>query len=86
MKAVLEYYDARISSPERLTLELVGDAELRPLRRLPPHHAPAPRHPHGRGARPLPRLSPRVKAVLEYYDARISSPERLTLELVGDAE
>lgn len=34
----------------------------------------------------FPRLSPRVKAVLEYYDARISSPERLTLELVGDAE
>ena len=34
----------------------------------------------------FPRLSPKVKAVLEYYDARISSPERLTVELVGDAE
>ncbi|TPE46963.1 glycerol-3-phosphate dehydrogenase/oxidase [Amaricoccus solimangrovi] len=34
----------------------------------------------------FPRLAPKVRAVLEYYDARISSPERLTLELVGDAE
>ncbi|PZQ48322.1 MAG: glycerol-3-phosphate dehydrogenase/oxidase [Rhodovulum sulfidophilum] len=34
----------------------------------------------------FPGLAPSVKAVLEYYDARISSPERLTVELVGDAE
>lgn len=34
----------------------------------------------------FPNLSRRVRAVLEYYDARISSPERLTLEVAGDAE
>lgn len=34
----------------------------------------------------FPKLSRRVRAVLEYYDARIRSPERLTLEVAGDAE
>lgn len=34
----------------------------------------------------LPNLAPHVKSVLEYYDARISSPERLTLEVAADAE
>jgi len=34
----------------------------------------------------LPGLSDKVAAVLEYYDARISSPERLVLEIVADAE
>lgn len=31
-------------------------------------------------------LSSRVRAVLEYYDARLHSPERLALEIVADAE
>lgn len=31
-------------------------------------------------------LSPTIKAVAEYYDARITHPERLVLELVADAE
>lgn len=34
----------------------------------------------------VPALTERVKIVGEYYDARISSPERLGLELVADAE
>lgn len=34
----------------------------------------------------FPNLSKRVRAVLEYYDARITSPERLTLEVAADAE
>lgn len=52
-------------------------------------HRTMPRHraiPMAEARARFPRLSPRVKAVLEYHDARISSPERLTLELVGDAE
>ena len=36
--------------------------------------------------RRLPGLSPRVRAVAEYYDARLLHPERLALELVKDAE
>lgn len=36
--------------------------------------------------REMPVLSPDVKAVAEYYDARISHPERLVLELIADAE
>jgi glycerol-3-phosphate dehydrogenase len=36
--------------------------------------------------RRFPRLRKRLAAVLEYYDARLSSPERLALELVKDAE
>lgn len=31
-------------------------------------------------------LSPTIKAVAEYYDARISHPERLVMEIVSDAE
>jgi glycerol-3-phosphate dehydrogenase len=33
-----------------------------------------------------PALSPKVAAVAEYYDARLTHPERLALELVKDAE
>lgn len=40
----------------------------------------------GRALAALPLLSPAVRAVAEYYDARIVHPERLTLELVADAE
>lgn len=34
----------------------------------------------------VPALAPSVRAVAEYFDARITHPERLTMELVGDAE
>ncbi|MGB8811989.1 MAG: FAD-dependent oxidoreductase, partial [Paracoccaceae bacterium] len=34
----------------------------------------------------VPPLSPDIRAVGEYYDARISHPERLVTELVADAE
>jgi len=34
----------------------------------------------------MPGLSPKVKAIAEYYDARLRHPERLALELVKDAE
>lgn len=34
----------------------------------------------------MPGLTGETRIVAEYYDARIESPERLTLELVGDAE
>ncbi|MBZ9655260.1 glycerol-3-phosphate dehydrogenase/oxidase [Phyllobacterium lublinensis] len=34
----------------------------------------------------LSELSRKVKAVAEYYDARVTHPERLALELAGDAE
>lgn len=34
----------------------------------------------------LPGLSDEVKIIAEYYDARIESPERLTVELIEDAE
>jgi len=34
----------------------------------------------------MPGLSERIKAVAEYYDARLTHPERLTLELIKDAE
>ena len=34
----------------------------------------------------MPALAADVKAVAEYYDARISHPERLVMELVADAE
>ncbi|MBE7211058.1 MAG: glycerol-3-phosphate dehydrogenase/oxidase [Gluconacetobacter diazotrophicus] len=41
----------------------------------------------GRAARRvLPDLSPRVRAVAEYYDARVTHPERLCLEVAADAE
>jgi glycerol-3-phosphate dehydrogenase len=36
--------------------------------------------------RRMPGLSGRVRAVAEYYDARLTHPERLALELVKDAE
>lgn len=36
--------------------------------------------------RRMPSLSDRVRAVAEYYDARLTHPERLALELVKDAE
>lgn len=34
----------------------------------------------------MPGLSERIKAVAEYYDARLTHPERLALELIKDAE
>lgn len=34
----------------------------------------------------MPSLSERIKAVAEYYDARLTHPERLALELIKDAE
>ena len=34
----------------------------------------------------MPALSQRIKAAAEYYDARLTHPERLALELVKDAE
>lgn len=34
----------------------------------------------------MPGLSQRIKAVAEYYDARLTHPERLALELIKDAE
>ncbi|MGC4024245.1 MAG: glycerol-3-phosphate dehydrogenase/oxidase [Mesorhizobium sp.] len=42
----------------------------------------------GRGAAhdKISGLADNVKLVAEYYDARIDSPERLTMEIVGDAE
>lgn len=52
-------------------------------------HRTMPRHraiPIAEARARFPNLAPSVKAILEYYDARISSPERLTVELVGDAE
>jgi glycerol-3-phosphate dehydrogenase len=52
-------------------------------------HAPMPRHRlvgRGTAGRLLPGLAPEVRAVAEYYDARITHPERLVVELVADAE
>jgi len=34
----------------------------------------------------MPVLAPDIRAVAEYYDARITHPERLVMELVADAE
>ncbi|WP_206682737.1 glycerol-3-phosphate dehydrogenase/oxidase [Chthonobacter albigriseus] len=34
----------------------------------------------------VPGLSPSIRAVAEYFDARITHPERLTLEIIADAE
>lgn len=48
-----------------------------------------PKHrlvPRAASRRQMPGLSPAVRAVAEYYDARLVHPERLALELVGDAE
>ncbi|SMX42024.1 Aerobic glycerol-3-phosphate dehydrogenase [Maliponia aquimaris] len=39
-----------------------------------------------RARREMPALAPDVRAVAEFYDARISHPERLVLELAADAE
>jgi glycerol-3-phosphate dehydrogenase len=36
--------------------------------------------------REVPGLAPAIRAVAQYYDARITHPERLTVELVSDAE
>lgn len=38
------------------------------------------------GRRRVPGLSPRVRAVAEYYDTRLVHPEWLALELISDAE
>lgn len=38
------------------------------------------------GRRKVPGLSPSIRAVAQYYDTRVVCPERLALELVGDAE
>ncbi len=48
-----------------------------------------PKHrlvPRAASRQQMPGLSPSVCAVAEYYDARLVHPERLALELVGDAE
>ncbi len=42
--------------------------------------------PMSEARRRWPGLSPEVAAVAEYYDARLTHPERLALELVKDAE
>ncbi len=52
------------------------------LRSMPRHRA----IPLADARRRFPLLAPRVAAVLEYFDARISSPERLTMEIAADAE
>lgn len=53
------------------------------VQRTMPLHRPIPMT---EARRRFPLLAPRVKAVLEYYDARISSPERLVMEIAADAE
>jgi len=54
----------------------------RALRTMPTHRILSA----ARARREMPVLAPEVSAVAEYYDARISHPERLVLELVCDAE
>ncbi len=49
---------------------------------MPKHRLLSP----GERRRKLPRLSDKVRAVAEYYDARLLHPERLALELIKDAE
>ncbi len=51
-------------------------------RQMPNHRMMSAR----KARREMPVLTPDVKAVAEYYDARISHPERLVMELVADAE
>lgn len=53
------------------------------VNRTMPRHRPVPR---AEVVARFPNIDKRVAAVVEYYDARISSPERLSVELVGDAE
>lgn len=54
----------------------------RALRTMPTHRILSA----GKARREMPVLAPGISAVAEYYDARISHPERLVLELVADAE
>lgn len=51
-------------------------------RRMPDHRIV----PQAEVRRRMPGMAPRVRAVAEYYDARLVHPERLALELVKDAE
>ncbi|WP_243644947.1 glycerol-3-phosphate dehydrogenase/oxidase [Rhodovulum euryhalinum] len=61
---------------------MVYDLFGRELRSMPTHRMIGAAEAH----RAVPALSPGVKAVAEFHDARISHPERLVLELVADAE
>jgi len=54
----------------------------RTLRTMPMHRILSA----GKARREMPVLAADISAVAEYYDARISHPERLVLELVSDAE
>ena len=52
-------------------------------------HRTLPRHStcRGKAARALvPQLSPDIRMVAQYYDARIDQPERLVVELIADGE
>jgi len=52
------------------------------LRTMPRHRFVAP----GERREVLPALAPDIRAIAEYYDAKITMPERLGLELLDDAE
>ena len=60
----------------------VYDLFGRSLRSMPKHRLIGAR----RARDTVPALTPDLKAVAEFHDARISHPERLVLELVADAE
>ena len=60
----------------------VYDWFSRATRQMPRHRFLAART----ARRVLPLLARGVRVVAEYYDARVTHPERLTLELVADAE
>ena len=53
------------------------------LNRTMPKHSMLSR---GEARRLVPQLAPRTKAVAQYFDALISQPERLVLEMIEDAE
>ncbi len=61
---------------------VIYDLFGRKHRTMPPHRLMSA----SAARRVLPGLSPAIKAVAEYYDARVVHPERLTLEVIGDAE
>lgn len=61
---------------------VIFDGFSRKLRSMPRHRL----IPYARAVARMPGLSQKIKVVAEYYDARITHPERLTLELAADAE